>query len=506
MVRSRWPEPSVRSSIDGQTVALDTPSRRGPPGRSLLRVLAFALAAAPWVAGCSVDWSLDPTAEGFKGKGGAAAGGGGAGGGGTGGAPCVPEACPTPPDECQAAACVNGQCGSQGKPDGTACGVEGALQCAGGACKCTDAAQCTPAECNDVTCPAGECVYTPAPSGTCGPDGAGSCSADGFCGLCDDGVQNGAETGVDCGPATSCGACPGEPCAGNGECAGGSCADGVCCDAACDGPCEACTGALTGGQDGVCAALAPGMSDPDHPECDSQGGCGTVAGHCLCDDGVKNGAETDVDCGGACGGTCTTGQRCGASDGNCANGNPCVDGVCCNSDCGSKCGSCDQPGLAGLCSPLTVAPDGECKADEQCTADFACKRANGQACGNSGECASGLCKTQCVACDAAGNLCTASKACVDGRCVPRQLAKGESCLDTVQCDPGLTCVDGVCCESACDGACMACHINYTAQASGTCAPLLSGYDPQDECQGPGGAAACSGQPADANGDSACGQP
>ncbi len=60
---------------------------------------------------------------------------------------------------------------------------------------------------------------------------------------------------------------------------------------------------------------------------------------------------------------------------------------------------------------------------------------------------------------------------------------------------------------------MACHLNYTAKPTGTCAPILPGYDPHKECPlpdpaqpGPGGSAYCSGADPDANGNSSCAQP
>ena len=60
----------------------------------------------------------------------------------------------------------------------------------------------------------------------------------------------------------------------------------------------------------------------------------------TCSDGVKNGAETGVDCGG---GTCPT---CGTG-GGCGSGSDCTSGVCKDSVC------------QGLCLCVHIAPCGE---------------------------------------------------------------------------------------------------------------------------------------------------
>jgi hypothetical protein len=78
-----------------------------------------------------------------------------------------------------------------------------------------------------------------------------------------------------------------------------------------------------------------GMNDDVDPDC-NPGGCGEAcpAGqYCIddvcvshCHDGVRNGDESDVDCGGSCGSTCETGQRCNGSF-DCKS-NSCVSAAC----------------------------------------------------------------------------------------------------------------------------------------------------------------------------------
>ena len=71
----------------------------------------------------------------------------------------------------------------------------------------------------------------------------------------------------------------------------------------------------------------------------------------ACDDQVANGAETDVDCGGAVCGSCANGDTCSVGT-DCVSGN-CVDGYCCDNACAAACRACNVSGSEGTCS---VAP------------------------------------------------------------------------------------------------------------------------------------------------------
>lgn len=57
---------------------------------------------------------------------------------------------------------------------------------------------------------------------------------------------------------------------------------------------------------------------------------------------------------------------------------------------------------------------------------------------------------------------------------------GDACATGGTCASGH-CVDGVCCESACEGTCVACSNVATGQADGLCAPVVRGTDPANEC-------------------------
>jgi MYXO-CTERM domain-containing protein len=60
------------------------------------------------------------------------------------------------------------------------------------------------------------------------------------------------------------------------------------------------------------------------------------------------------------------------------------------------------------------------------------------------------------------------------------VAQGAACESQAECATGH-CVDGVCCESACDDACSACTLANTGKPSGTCALSLAGKDPHADC-------------------------
>ncbi|HZS37827.1 MAG TPA: hypothetical protein VFF06_13410 [Polyangia bacterium] len=141
---------------------------------------------------------------------------------------------------------------------------------------------------------------------------------------CSDGLQDGLETSIDCGGGV-CGPCAdGLRCNVNGDCASGLCAS-------------------VQGQR-VCAAQQPAPS---------------------CTDLMRNGDETDVDCGGSCSPcavdkSCLVGADC--ATGVCSTQHVCLAPTCMDGvqngtetgvDCGGDCPPCGH--LGG--SPLTAPPD-----------------------------------------------------------------------------------------------------------------------------------------------------
>src|SRR5690349_15317726 len=88
-----------------------------------------------------------------------------------------------------------------------------------------------------------------------------------------------------------------------------------------------------------------------------------------------------------------------------------------------------------------------------------------------------------------GRTITSSDDCRDGHCdtsilEPMRLVEQTittACTQPSDCPTGF-CVDGVCCNNACTGACRACSaIKKRGGADGTCGYISNGFDPDNEC-------------------------
>lgn len=89
-----------------------------------------------------------------------------------------------------------------------------------------------------------------------------------------------------------------------------------------------------------------------------------------CNDGSKNGTETDLDCGGACGASCNSGQMCMISG-------DCVSGVCMGNSCQApSCGDTVKNGL---------------ETDVDCGGGSCPACADGALCSMAADCLSGVC-------------------------------------------------------------------------------------------------------------------
>jgi hypothetical protein len=187
-------------------------------------------------------------------------------------------------DQCPSGVCLANVCQAPTCDDRVANGSETALDCGGGSCPgCPVGAACfLGTDCAAGGCSGGICQPTCTSGAEC-PSGV--CSG-GYCRVpnCADGVQNGSETDLDCGgPAPTCLRCAdGEGCGAASDCSSGVCAGGAC--------------------------QVP-----------------------TCSDGVRNGSETDVDCGGPGCPDCGLGEDCDVA-GDCASGVCGANGVC---TCGS---------------------------------------------------------------------------------------------------------------------------------------------------------------------------
>lgn len=314
-------------------------------------------------------------------------------------------ACNTNKD-CVSNDCVNHLCeGGPSCQNGIKDAAETGVDCGGPQCPgCKEGLPCTTgSDCSSGTCyqPLGVCAGCsnalkdgletdvdcggPTCSG-CGDkkkcqsddDCANRKCANGLCISCNDGVKNGDEIAIDCGG--SCGGCKaGETCATNQDCASNSCVASFCVncqdslrngtetDNDCGGPgCAPCGDGRTCKVDDDCLNQRCIKKKP----ADAEGMC------ISCKDGVKNGDETDFDCGGkvcpACGkgGACLVDTDCSSKicDPNTKLCVTCDDGMKNGTETAVDCGG-------GRCS--TCGPDKACLAPTDCT---------------SGDCTNGKCK------------------------------------------------------------------------------------------------------------------
>jgi hypothetical protein len=184
----------------------------------------------------------------------------------------------------------------------------------------------------------------------------------------------------------------------------------------------------------------------------------------------------------------------------------CADGVCCNVACQGACVACNQAERMGECLPTASgAPDPHliCRRDTPqtcgqsgvCNGEGGCAKHNaGVPCGEprcdgpnamvppsecdgDGTCVAGtaiacapfLCEGQgCRATCTDDRQCLAPRICLNGSCGKR--GAGQSCSAAEQCESGF-CVDGVCCEEACQGRCSTCA---SARARGKCVLVPAG--------------------------------
>ncbi len=305
---------------------------------------------------------------------------------------------------------------------------------------------------------------------------------------CVDGVCCGsARCGVDqvCNSATMAGTCTklaGAGCAADGECELGHCVDGVCCNSACSGQCQACdvpgargtcspvAGAPHGGRTACSAATASNAcagqlcDGSDVTACHYPAAGSVLCGTAACSAGLETHVAT---CDGA--GSCTDAPRsCGLYA--CQTGGAlCNDACSTDGDCATG-AYCDT--AAKVCRPLAglgqkcVASDG-CGAGEFCTEGVCCAVA---ACPTGQTCAAGV--------PGKAGLCTKDN--------------GQACATNDECT-SRSCVDGVCCNSLCNGQCEACDVTGSV---GTCTAVTgTPHGARTACSAGGdacGAASCDG--------------
>ena len=415
---------------------------------------------------------------------------------------------PEPPGECGGQYCVDGEVDSDPVAMGTPCiqvtgpdaGKPGVCSGSGACIGCNTKLDCQDAipesDCHKWVCMSGTCQNTTEPDGPLSSQMIGDCHVRTCAGgifidqidpgdVKDDGNECTADT-CDAGNPISTPLPTNSPCGGGGAlyCDGGVC-KGCTQDIQCLGgtecktpKCDVAAGdcflqpepmgkvinAQTAGDciNNVCdangnivQAYNPGDPQDDTADCTvdtcvamNQTSHTPAAYGSTCNDGGGIVCDAAAHC---------VGKPCsGVAD--CPAGTFCTDGFCCDSGCGGGCQACSGAkkggGQNGLCGAIAVGdPDAECPGKSGCSAGMCQPLGNGSACDNvAGECTSG------------------------------------------------NCVDGFCCNTACNGTCLTC-----SSVPGTCSAIANGQDPSNECaQGAcDGTGACrkdNGQPCAGGGD------
>jgi hypothetical protein len=210
--------------------------------------------------------------------------------------------------------------------------------------------------------------------------------------------------------------------------------------------CYDCT--ADGGQLSTCTFAASATACQSTKVCDGAGTCVECVadmqcggGFCYqnachkCDDTMKNGDETDADCGGANCGPCAQGKTCAAAT-DCMS-TFCADGVCCADACDGACLACNISGSEGTCDVIAkYAPDPVYGTGMSCT------EADGKICSGGGVCLLAL-----------GQTCMSPASCASLKCVDPTGGMNKVCVKTT----GDACtMNEECFNNMCDPGTMKC--------------------------------------------------
>lgn len=293
----------------------------------------------------------------------------------------------------------------------------------------------------------------------------------------------------------------GAACLDGSGCSSGNCIDGYCCNTSCgDGvatDCQACN--VTGNQ-GTCSPVAAGTGcRASAGPCDVSESCDGSATACPSDGFLPNTTQCRADSGGGC----DVAEFCTGAGATC----PEDSFMAANTQCRGAAGTCDAvevcTGSSGTCPPDELLPNttecransgGGCDAAEFCTgldvncpvdafvaADTQCRAAScsGTTATLAASCTGGnsTCPTvQTASCGAylcgpntCFGVCSSDLQCALGNycagvvCLPKATPGGACTADNMCLSDH--CVDGVCCDTACNGQCEACNVETSV---GTC--------------------------------------
>ena len=328
--------------------------------------------------------------------------------------------------------------------------------------------------------------------------------------LCTDGTNDGSETGIDCG-GDACPACGiGEACLGNSDCLSKACdsASSSCVASACsDNQEDASETDVDCG--GSCPPCAIGAKCEEGADCASSA-CDALSHTCVadaCNDHQTDGVETDVDCGGAVCGPCAVMKNCDAGS-DCVSHscdapshtcvpNPCADNLKDGSESDVDCGGAVCPGCANAKA---------CFADKDCVSNV-CDAGTHECIANScddhlldgNETAvdcGGICPPCAIteAClvdqDCASNACDArSLTCIANSCKDNQQDGLETAVD---CGGGvcIPCVNGATCKVPADCNSAGCDAITHVCVFDSCADKQTDNDETDVDCGGGTCGAC----------------
>ena len=380
----------------------------------------------------------------------------------TGDTSCDSNHCDTINKVCLAASCTDGRLN----------GDETGLDC-GGTCalvspylRCDDLGPCR----SDQDCKSFVCLVDATTK-------RGVCQVP----TCSDTATNGDETDLNCGGSCATSSATGlcqlsQRCKTDHDCATGlNCLDFACQTPLCkDGIQDGgetwidCGGTCNGCPDGKpCDADTPTHSDCASLVCGSDGTCAQPS----CNDNVQNGAETGLNCGGGSCGKCPDGLGCKLAD-------DCSSGVCNQNKCaaptcldGVKNGTELSIDCAGSCPIGPSATNPTCGQDSPCAKDADCSAPN--ICSIHGQCSPATCSDYRV--DQTETDIDCGGICADATSPKR-------------CDDNLKCLVNEDCKSS---LCNRCNINDVCTGStGTCTPAscpdgkLNGTETDQDCGGP----------------------